>query len=327
MKHVLLIATGGTIASKPEEGFLTPKISPEELLEYVPELKSICKVSAIQPFFKDSTNMTYQDWLEVSKIIKENYDNYDGFVITHGTDTMAYCSAALSYLIQNNKKPVVITGSQQSIYLRDTDARANLLNAFIYASSDDACLTHVVFDGKVISGTRAKKTRTKSFNAFSSIDYPEVAWIIGGKVKYFIKEKASDPVFYDKINTSVIAIKLIPGMSAEVLELLAGKYSAVVIESFGVGGIPSDENAAFEKALKKLKKGGTKIIMTTQVTHEGSDMGVYKVGSIKHTLGLIEARDMTVEAIIGKTVWALAESKTDKEFEKLFKKPVGMDRF
>lgn len=325
MKRILLIATGGTIASKPENGFLTPKISPEELLEYVPELKTICSVSTVQPFFKDSTNMSYVEWLQLAKIVKENYQNFDGFVITHGTDTMAYCSAALSYLIQNNRKPVVITGSQKSIYLRDTDARANLLNAFVYASNDDACLTHIVFDGKVISGTRAKKTRTKSFNAFSSIDYPEVAWVTGGKVKYFIKEEAGEPVFYDKINTSVIAIKLIPGMSAEVLNFLAGKYSAVVIESFGVGGIPCE--GEFENALKNLKASGTQIIVTTQVTHEGSDMGLYEVGSIKHILGLIEARDMTVEAVIGKTVWALAASKTDEEFKKLFKTPVGMDRF
>lgn len=327
MKKILLIATGGTIASKPENGMLEPKISPEELITYVPELKDICEISAIQPYFKDSTNMSYNEWFNLSQIIKQNYDVFDGFVITHGTDTMAYCSAAMSYFVQNNKKPIVITGSQKSIYLRDTDARANLLNAFVYAADDNACLTHVVFDGKVISGTRARKTRTKSFNAFSSIDYPEVAWIMGNKVKYFIKEEGGDPVFCNNINTSVLAIKLIPGLSPDVLHFVAGKYSAFIIESFGVGGIPSYDNDAFETALKNLKKSGTKIIVTTQVPHEGSDMGVYKVGSIKHTLGLIEARDMTVEAIVGKTVWALGESKTDEEFEKLFKTPVGMDRF
>lgn len=125
----------------------------------------------------------------------------------------------------------------------------------------------------------------------------------------------------------MIAIKLIPGMSAEILHLLTGEYAALVIEIFGVGGIPSNESEAFKNALRDLKTRGTKIIITTQVTHEGSDMSLYEVGSIKQSLGLIEARDMTVEAIMGKTVWALAASKTDEEFEKLFKTPVGMEKF
>lgn len=336
MKKILLIATGGTIASKPEEnGLLTPKISPEELLQYVPELSGVCEVESVQPFFKDSTNMSYEDWLEISRIIAANYGLYDGFVITHGTDTMAYCSAALSYFVQNNRKPIVITGSQKSIYLRDTDARANLIDAFTYAADDGACLTHVVFDGKVISGTRARKTRTKSFNAFSSIDYPEVARVSGGAVTYFIRESdgpafargTDNPVFCEKIVNSVVAIKLIPGMSADILNYAAGRYAAVVVESFGVGGVPYYENGAFESAMRNLKSRGAKIIITTQVPHEGSDMDVYKVGSIKHTLGLIEARNMTVEAIVGKTVWALGASKAEGDFEKLFLTPVGMDVF
>lgn len=328
MKNILFIATGGTIASKPEGGLLTPVITPKELLEYVPELDSLCKIVTLQPVNKDSTNMSYQDWFLLSQIVKEKYEEYDGFVITHGTDTMAYASAALSYFVQNNRKPIVVTGSQKSIYLRDTDARANLYDAFVYACDDKAQGTHIVFDGKVILGTRARKTRTKSFNAFSSIDYPEVAWVMGGKVRYFIEEKiGGDLVFAKKIDPSVAVIKLIPGMAADIFYFLSEHSSAVVIESFGVGGLPYYENDEFERAVKTLRQKGVKVIVTTQVPHEGSDMGVYKVGKVKAELGLIEARDMTVEAIVGKTVWALGKAESDERFEKLFLEPVGMDIF
>ncbi len=323
MKKILFIATGGTIASKPENGLLTPRITPEELIEYVPELKKLCSITAIQPFNKDSTNANYDDWFEVAKIIEANYQQFDGFVIAHGTDTMAYASAALSYFIQNNAKPVVITGSQKSIYLRDTDARANLLDAFIFASDKRAHGTHIVFDGKIILGTRARKTRTKSSNAFSSIDYPEIGWIISNKIKYFITPSVKGEVlFAKKIDKRVAVIKLIPGISADILSYLIGKVKAVIIESFGVGGLPYYNNNDFIHAIKALKDSGIKIIMTTQVPHEGSDMEVYKVGAVKKQLELIEAHDMTLEAIVGKAVWALG---IDDDFEKLFTTPIAHD--
>jgi L-asparaginase len=130
MKHILLIATGGTIASMPTETGLSPKITSEDLLSQVPEIRDICKVSAVQLFTLDSTNMRPENWLEIARYIRSQYFDYDGFVITHGTDTMAYASAMLYYLIQNSQKPIVLTGSQISISERDTDARDNLLQAF-----------------------------------------------------------------------------------------------------------------------------------------------------------------------------------------------------
>ena len=173
-KKLLLIATGGTIASRPAEDGLTPEMTSEELLQCIPEVRSLCEIDTVQPFNLDSTNMRPQNWVELVKIIRDKYESYDGFVITHGTDTMAYAAATLYYLIQNSPKPVVLTGSQVSIYARDTDARENLRNAITYAADDDACGIHLVFDNKVICANRAQKTRTRSFNAFSSIDYPEV---------------------------------------------------------------------------------------------------------------------------------------------------------
>ena len=141
----------------------------------MPELAKLCEIDAVQLFSLDSTNVGPEQWQQLVHAIRQNYDAYDGFVIAHGTDTMAYTAAALSYMIQNSAKPVVLTGSQKSIYNRDTDARNNLYRTFLYASSDFSWGVQLVFDNKVILGTRARKTRTKSFNAFSSIDYPETA--------------------------------------------------------------------------------------------------------------------------------------------------------
>lgn len=319
MKHILMIATGGTIASKPTENGLLPELNVEEILSFVPEVKNICTVSAVQLFNIDSTNVKAEHWLKIKDCIKENYDKYDGFVITHGTDTMAYTSAALSYLIQDSIKPIVLTGSQQSVYMRDSDARANLIGAFIYASDDNAKRVKVVFDGKIILGTRARKLRTKSFNAFSSIDYPEEGIIRDGKVRYYIKDKVYGNVkFYDKLNTKVFVLKLFPGLDEGVFEYIKDKYDAVIIEGFGVGGMPNYQGYEFENAVNDLIKQNKLVILTTQVAYEGSDLNVYEVGKRFKRLGVIEAREMTIESMIAKTMWALAEGGTMQEIKDRF---------
>ncbi len=327
MKHILLIATGGTIASVQTETGLSPKISSDDLLQEVPEIKALCKVSAIQLYRLDSTNMRPENWLEIARFIRREYHNYDGFLITHGTDTMAYASAMLYYLIQNSQKPIVLTGSQLSISERDTDARDNLLQAFRYISDPDACGVHIVFDGKIISGTRARKNRTKSFNAFSSIDYPEVGIIRAGRVRLYIKEKYDKPVqFYDSLDSSVLVVKLIPGISADIFDYAAEHCHAVIIESFGVGGLPYYDSNEFADKIEMLISKGVRIVITTQVPHEGSDMSVYRVGlKIKQKYELPEAYDMTTEAVVAKVMWALPQTETAQEFRKLFRTPIGND--
>ena len=138
MKKILLIATGGTIASKNSEDGLTPKISSEELLSYVPKAREFCTIDAIQVLNIDSTNIQPEYWLTIVKAIKDNYADYDGFVVSHGTDTLAYSAAALSYLIQNSSKPIVLTGAQKPIDLDVTDARTNLYDSLLYASQPNA---------------------------------------------------------------------------------------------------------------------------------------------------------------------------------------------
>ena len=157
MKKILFIATGGTIASKKTENGLTPQITPEELLSYIPEVEGLCEITAVNPFNLDSSNVVPENWSTLVKVAKEHYEDYDGFVIAHGTDTMAYTAAALSYMIQNSEKPIVITGAQRPINLDITDAKTNLSDSFYYACDDASQGVQIVFDGKVIAGTRAKK--------------------------------------------------------------------------------------------------------------------------------------------------------------------------
>ena len=326
MKHILLITTGGTIASAESENGLVPSLASEQLLSHVPEVGNICKVSTVGLYNLDSTNMRPEYWLEISRYIRKVYDDYDGFVITNGTDTMAYAASMLHYLIQNSKKPIVLTGAQIPIEKRDTDARDNLTDAFRYAADEFACGVHIVFGDKIISATRARKTRTKSFNAFSSIDYPEIGFV-RGEVKYYIRERIDEKVrFYDEIDSSVIVVKLIPGMSADIFDYIADRYHAVIIESFGVGGLPYYENDEFVEKIEKLIEKGVRIVITTQVPHEGSDMGVYQVGlRIKQKYELPEAYDMTTETVVAKVMWALPQCKTATEFSKIFNTPIGND--
>ncbi len=327
-KKLLLIATGGTIASRETEEGLSPQLGSEELLQCIPEVRAVCRVDTVQPFNLDSTNMRPEHWLVLAEMIREQYDGYDGFVITHGTDTMAYAAAVLYYLIQNSPKPVVLTGSQVSIFARDTDARENLRGAIQYAADDGACGVHLVFDNKVICANRARKTRTRSFNAFSSVDYPEVAYLRGGKVRYYIRESCPGPVrFYRRLDSRVLVIKLIPGMDPGIFDYAAGHASAVIIESFGVGGVPYYDNDEFSDKIGRLLEKHVKVIVTTQVPHEGSDMELYQVGlRIKRRYELLEAYTMTTEAVIAKVEWALGCAETDEEFRRLFLTPVGNDR-
>lgn len=333
MKKILLIATGGTIASKPSENGLSPQLGYGEILSYLPELAEICSVDAIGLFRIDSTNMRACHRLSIAEAIRLRYDAYDGFVITHGTDTMAYTAAVLSYLIQQSRKPIVLTGSQKSIYERDSDARSNLIAAFHYAVDEGACGVKVVFDHKVILGTRARKLRTKSYSAFASINYPEIAKLRNGKVYYYIEEKYSgEPIFYRALDPNIFLLKLIPDTDPALIRYAASHYDALVIESFGVGGLPhgkgkgKDKDSEFADALSAFLSAGKPIVLTTQVPHEGSDMEVYEVGqTVKERFSIIEAYDMTLEAIVAKLMWILALTRDPIEIRTRFYRPIAHD--
>lgn len=329
MKNILMISTGGTIASSQCGAGLAPAITSEGLLAQVPAVSGICSVEALQLMNLDSTNIGPEHWLMISRAIEENYGKYDGFVITHGTDTMAYTAAALSYLIQDSPKPIVLTGAQKPIALEDTDARQNLLSAFVYASDDLSRDVTIVFDGKVIIGTRARKERTKSYNAFASVDYPEIAVIRDGKlIRYIVPAAAGSdaPRFYNSLSSRVLPVTLIPGMKAGVLDKVKSEFDAVIFRSFGSGGLPGGLEGEFADAVRAWLDAGKTIVMMTQVPYEGSDMSVYQVGrSVKESLPIIEAHDMTMEAVVTKLMWILGMTKDPDRVRELFYTPVLHD--
>ena len=328
-KRILLIATGGTIASRHTEKGLSPQISGEELLSYIPEAKLFCRIDVISPFSLDSTNVNGKQWLVLAGLIREHYDAYDGFVLCHGTDTMAYTAAALSYLVQHSRKPIIITGAQRPIDLPDTDARTNLMDSVRFAADDRAHDVCIVFGGMVIAGTRAKKERTKSYDAFSSINYPPVAVIQERRIIFYIDDKGQDPepvCFYDRINPNVFLYRVIPGSDGKLLDVLMDRYDALIIESFGVGGIPDYGDGSFREAIRKWTDAGKVVVMATQVPNEGSDMSVYEVGhAVKNAYNIPESYDMTLEAVIAKTMWILGKTRNRKDFRELFYTNVNHD--
>lgn len=351
MKHILLIATGGTIASAEDGNGLSPALTGEELARSVPEIEGLCELDIVQPMNIDSTNMRPADWLRIAEVIRENYDAHDGFVILHGTDTMSYTAAALSYLIQDSPKPIVLTGSQQPMGNPFTDAKINLYQSLVYAASDRSRDVSIVFGGYAIAGTRARKQRTMSFNAFNSINYPVLAYLRQDKVICSGSAAVSagpaecdcagdgaaraadgaldEPRFYTELNSRVCALKLTPGLTPDIFRLLKPDYDAVILETFGMGGVPERgaDGASYQEAIFDWVDSGRTVVMTTQVPEEGLDLGVYEVGrAYAEHPGILKGGDMTTEALVAKTMWALGQTRDADELQCLFYRPINHDR-
>ncbi len=328
-RSILLLFTGGTIASVRTENGLEPILNAEQMLSYLPEMGDSIRLSTLQVCNLDSTNMDCHYWLKIVEAIEENYPLYDGFVICHGTDTMAYTAAALSYLIQDPDKPIVLTGSQQPIQVEITDAKKNLYDSIIYAADPLSAGVCLIFDGKVIAGTRAKKTQSSSYHAFSSINFPELATMQHGKlVRFFPCEKPAGPVrFYHEMNPRVFVLKLTPGISPTILQAIFEEYDCIVVESFGVGGIPDSIMEDFCRLVQRYPLGSKVIIMATQVTYEGSNMSTYEVGRrIQGRFPCLEAYDMNFEAVFTKIMWIMGQKGLRfEEIEKLFYTRINHD--
>ena len=296
MKRVLMIGTGGTIASEMTGAGLVPELTTDQFLKYVPAVRELCDVTCRQVCNIDSTNMSPAYWLEIARAIREVYSSFDGFVVCHGTDTMAYTAAALSYLVQQGPKPIVLTGSQKPINMDITDSKTNLLDSFVCACDGRIPGVQIVFGGAVIL------------------------------VPYIRPQAQAEPVFYDALNSRVALLKLIPGASAGQLRFLLDENDAVILESFGVGGVPSGETGEFYEVIRKASAKGKTVVVTTQVQNEGSDLSIYNVGhSLKNSLGVLEAFDMTTEAVVAKLMWLLALTDDPNEVQKLFYTPVAND--
>lgn len=328
MKHILLLATGGTIASIKTEQGLVPNTTAEEILSYIPEANNVCHLHVRQILNIDSTNIQPEHWITIATEIQKEYDSYDGFVITHGTDTMAYTASALSYLIQNSEKPIIITGAQRPISDAITDATKNLMDSLRFAAKDNVQGVYIVFDGKAIVGTRARKIRSKSYSAFESINYPVAAFIDETRILQYVETEREQkpPMFYDKLHPKVFVLKLIPGIEPEILQYLSEHYDAIIIESYGVGGIPFHDNRNFFKELEMMTKQGKIIVIATQVMLEGSDAKVYEVGFKAITqYNVLQAYDMTIESACVKLMWILGKTKNFAEVKEQFYHKINHD--
>ena len=231
-------------------------------------------------------------------------------------------------MIQNSRKPIVITGAQKPISIDGTDAKLNLRDSILYACDDYSQNVVLVFDGNVIAGTRAKKMMAKSFNAFHSVNFPVLARI---QEKHIIRYIPYIPMrervrFFLDLSDSVCVLKMIPGMKEGMLGYLFDNYDCIIIESFGVGGIPDNMLDKFYAEMEKWQEMGKFIVMATQVVNEGSNMEIYQVGQkIKKDFSLIEAYDMTLEATITKLMVLLKRYTSYSELRRAFYEEINYD--
>ena len=327
VKSILMIGTGGTIASEMTPDGLTPELTPAQLLRSVPAIRDVCRVDCLNLFSLDSTNITPAHWLMIAAAIRENYANYDGFVISHGTDTMAYTAAALSYLVQGADKAIMLTGAQRPINYDSTDSKLNLMDAFVCAASGQLAGVNIVFSGRVILGTHARKTCSKSFAAFSSINYPDLGILLDHRlIRYIPPVSLGAPLFYDRLNEKVALVKMVPGLDPGLLDYLLERNDALIMECFGVGGLPAYEDEQILRLVEKHTAAGRFIVVTTQVQNEGSDLSVYSVGhDLKQNPLVLEGYDMTSEALYAKMMWILGQTDDPRSVAHLFYTPVSHD--
>lgn len=316
MRKILLITTGGTIACPDTDVNRSPVKSADGLLEGLDRLPDNCEVSAVSPFSLDSTNMTPAHWVTTAGVIRENYDRYDGFVITHGTDTLGYAAAALSCLIRGNAKPVVLTGSMLPMDAENTDAKRNLANSLAFACDERAAGVSVVFGGFAYDGRRVSKIHSTALDAFESVDFPPIARFDERGITFTEPPlKAGEEVrFYRSLDERVEAVFLIPGAAVPIIR---DETRAVIVLGFGTGGLP--ETDEYDRWLEELISRGVYVVMTTQVLHGGSDLTVYEVGN-RLSGRVTDAGRMTVEYASMRTMWALANSHNSDDFRQKFLK-------
>ncbi len=313
--HLLLLATGGTIASRDTGHGLAPALSAADLLAAVPHVTTACRVTAQDLFSLDSTDMTPKEWMAVAAAIRKDYGMYDGFIITHGTDTLAWAAATIACLIQNSEKPIVLTGSQLPLGVPGSDAAGNLADAITWALSPGARGVRIVFAGRVIRGLRARKRHTTDPDAFESVNCPDSALIRDGQIlRYGVPVTAETVItgpflpkrtFYDTLDTRLALAQLTPGLSPYVLRHMAEGLHALIIEGVGIGGIPE----TLTPVLARIAESGVALILTSQVPYGASDFTVYRAGRrITDACGshVLTARDIPAEAAFAAAMWALA---------------------
>ena len=314
---ILMISTGGTIASGQSAKGLVPVGTGKTLAAQVPEIYKIADIDIVDVFSKDSSNINPSDWVSIIRCIRRN-TSYDGYIVTHGTDTMAYTSSALSYLMRDIEKPIILTGSMIPISDPGSDAVKNLEDAFMFM---EALLAKrqsgvaVSFAGRLIHGPRAKKMSGKRLEAFKSVYYDELGLSENKKVS-ILKTPFIDRETLCKTGTSadeiqfsneVMPIKLFPGFRADYFDRIIDiGPKAIVVECFGLGGLPYIGEDLLP-GLKRAVDSGILSIITTQCPEDGVDLLKYEIGQRTLKTGAISALDMGFEAIVTKLMWLIPQ--------------------
>jgi L-asparaginase len=322
LTSVLIIYTGGTMGMSYDKDRRLVPFDFTEILDKLPELHrfelELTIISFETPL--DSSNFKPSHWIDLAKIIHKNYDTYDGFVILHGTDTMAYTASALSFLLENLSKPVIFTGAQLPIGVVRTDARENFITALEIASTkvDGKALISEVciyFNNFLLRGNRSKKVQSSHFDAFMSENYPYLAE--AGVTIEYNKQALNHPVssqplkVYTVLDTNICILKLFPGISPEYIKNVLGMpgLKGVVLETYGSGNAPSDE--WFISCLKEAIAKGILIFNVSQCIGGTVDQGQYLTSKGLTEAGVVSGGNITTEAAVTKMMFVLANVKKD----------------
>lgn len=319
-KKILVLATGGTIASEAGENGLQPSLQAGGLLPYLVGVAENYEITTKDILHLDSSNIQPEEWVIIARSVFEHHKEYDGIIITHGTDTMAYTASILSYMLPNIPIPVVLTGSQLPMSHPLTDAADNMRYAFAMAASGTPGV-FVSFNRKIILGCRAVKVRTTGFDAFESVNCKNVALIDSNGLNInekLIRNPLGKCTLLDSLCPDVFLIKLTPGLNPEIFDvLLRMNYKGIVIEAFGAGGLHFVNRDLISK-LAKMVEHGISVVVSSQCLYERSDLSIYQVGQLALEKGVISAYDMTTEAAVTKLIWALGQTKNPAEIKKIF---------
>lgn len=322
MKNILIIYTGGTIGMTKTKNGYAPKAGYfKSLLESIPALykDGMPKWNLYEMLpLLDSSNMTVNEWNKIGNLIYDNYDEYDGFVILHGTDTMAYTASALSFMLENLSKPVILTGSQIPLFELRSDGADNIITSLLIASDKKVHEVCLYFGGSLIRGNRATKYSSDDLIAFSSPNYPLLAQV-GINIKYnkeaLIKKTDEKLKLHLLKNTPIGVIKVFPGIQFSIFEsMMIEKLKGVVIETFGNGNIPSYGNALLP-IIKRAFKNGTVVVVCSQCPKGTVSLGTYETSNALKEAGAISGFDLTTEAAVSKLYYLFSRGYTVEEIK------------